>query len=197
MARKPKKNPLIEDRVWEDLIVREPPPPLPSPFIVQVDSREQSPYAFLGLLSDVREGSRVLDVRTHVAALASGDYSILGHGDRIAVERKSCNDLYGTLGQQRERFVRELERLALMRYAAVVVEAEWSEILTHPPRHSKLEPKTVFRSVIAWQQRYPSVHWLLCPDRDFAEAMTYRVLERYWRDHVREVQRHGEEGSEV
>jgi ERCC4-type nuclease len=180
MARKQNKKPLLAETV---------PVPLPSPFIVQVDTREQQPFAFLGLVADVREGSRPLDVRTHVAALPSGDYSVLGHETDVAVERKSLQDLYATLSQGRERFERELERLSsAMFYACVVVEAEWSEILNHPPEFCELLPKSVFRSVLAWQQRYANVHWLMMPNRDLAEAVTYRVLERYWRDHVKEVE---------
>ena len=42
-------------------------------------------------------------------------------------------------------------------------------------------PKTVYRSVIAWQQRY-DVHWLFAPGRPFAEKTTYHILDRFYRD---------------
>jgi hypothetical protein len=48
--------------------------------------------------------------------------------------------------------------------------------------------------VIAWQQRYPRVHWWLCPGRAFAEVTTYRILERYWRD---TVERDGETATDL
>ena len=67
--------------------------------------------------------------------------------------------------------------------AAVVVEAEWSEVLGSPPPHTQLTPKTVYRSVIAWQQRYPSIHWWFCADRRLAEVTTFRILERWWLKH--------------
>jgi hypothetical protein len=66
-----------------------------------------------------------------------------------------------------------------MTFAAVVVEADWEKILKHPPDFSRLNPKTIFRSVIAWQQRYPRVHWWMGPDRRFAEIVTLRILERF------------------
>jgi ERCC4-type nuclease len=148
-----------------------------------IDSREQRPFAFGGLRADARDGRRPLLVRTVTRTLPSGDYSLLGFEGRVAVERKSLEDLYSTLGQARERFERELGRLAQMDFAAVVVEADWQSILFGPPPRSRLSPKTVFRSVVAWQQRHPRVHWWMAEDRVFAEAVTFRILERYWREH--------------
>jgi ERCC4-type nuclease len=159
--------------------------PLIVPFAVAIDTREQRPYAFGGLVSDAKERRRPLVVPTEIRTLRSGDYSIVGHEDAIAIERKSLADLYGTLGQGRDRFVRELERLARLSFAAVVIEAEWSEIIGSPPGLSGLNPKTVLRSVIAWQQRYPRIHWWPCPERRFAEVLTYRILERWWKEKMR------------
>lgn len=146
-----------------------------------IDNREKLPYTFDGLRADAREGGGPLAVPVKVATLASGDYSLEGFETRIAVERKSLADLFGTIGQGRERFERELARLNEFEFAAVVVEAEWSEILSGGPIHSKLSPKTVFRSVNAWEQRYTRVHWHFLPGRDIAEVKTFRVLERFQR----------------
>jgi ERCC4-type nuclease len=152
------------------------------PVVVLVDTREQMPFHFTGLRADAKDGRRPLVVSTRVATLATGDYSLEGMADRIAVERKSLADLFATLGQDRERFERELTRLAEMTFAAVVVEADWEKILKHPPDFSRLNPKTIFRSVIAWQQRYPRVHWWMGPDRRFAEIVTLRILERFLKE---------------
>lgn len=153
---------------------------------VLVDNREQQPYAFVGLVADKRQGGGPLLVPTRTVCLDTGDYSLDGYGDRVSVERKSLNDLFHTLSQGRERFERELVRLSEMQVAAVVVEAEWSTIFNDPPRFSHLEPKTVFRSVLAWCQRFPRVHWYTVPDRAFGEAVTLRILERFLRERERE-----------
>lgn len=153
--------------------------PVAFPVAVLRDTREQLGYAFGSLRADRDQGGGPLRVLVKTATLASGDYSLAGFQDRVAVERKSKADLFGTLGRGRDRFVRELERLAAFEFAAVVVEAEWSEVLNDPPPHSRVPPKTVFRSVLAWQQRYPRVHWLMLPGRAFAEAATFRVLQRF------------------
>jgi ERCC4-type nuclease len=162
--------------------------PLTCPFTVLVDTREQRPFTFLGLHADARQGRRSLIVHTEAASLHAGDYGAVdeasGVAVPVAVERKSLGDLYGTLGQGRGRFVRELGRLAALAFAAVVVEADWATVLHAPPVHSRLNPKTIFRSVVAWQQRWPTVHWWFCPCRQFAEVVTFRMLERAWKVHA-------------
>lgn len=182
-----------------------------APFTVVIDTREQAPYSFTGIKTDVsstrkRKGqskpqSLPLIVPTVVETLKSGDYSIRGHELSISVERKSLQDLYGTLSQRRKQFVAELERLNEMPFAAVVVESGWESVLRSPativdngPHHvSQLLPKTIYRSILAWQQRYVHVHWLMCPARWFAERTTFRILERYWKDLQKREKQKGDE----
>jgi len=156
-----------------------------SPFTVVIDTREQTPYMFADLRCDQREGGGPLSVLIARAGLDTGDYSVVGYEKIVAIERKSLADLFHTLGQDRERFERELERLSSYETARVLVEAEWSEILNSPPQHSQLLPKTVWRSVIAWQERYPRIHWLMVPGRAFGEMAVYRILERAWKERER------------
>ena len=177
------------------------------PCTVVIDTREQSPYSFDRIPADVSQGGGIrteviqtsngpvelkfqkawLAIRTEVRTLKSGDYSLAGYEHRVAVERKSPSDCFSTIGQGRDRFERELARLNGMQFAAVVVESEWSEIFADPPEHSQLSPKTVYRSVLAWQQRFKNVHWLMVPGREVAEVTTFRVLERFWKERVKEA----------
>jgi hypothetical protein len=157
------------------------------PCTVVIDTREQHPYAFAHIPADAYQGEGLLAVRTEVRTLRSGDYSLAGYEARVAVERKSKADLFGTIGQGRERFERELARLNGMQFASVVVEAEWSEIFRDPPPHTQVLPKTINRSVLAWKQRFPRVHWELWPGRAAAEAITFRILERFWKERQEEA----------
>ncbi len=152
------------------------------PGTIVIDSREQRFYKFEGMISDARDGRRPLVVPCVMKGLRSGDYSLEGHEDRIAIERKSLADAYGTFGRGRGRFQRELARLNEMPYAAVIVEAEWSVVFRDPPERAKLPPKTLYRSIIAWQQRFPRVHWWFVPNRIFAERTVLRIFERYLKD---------------
>lgn len=195
---------------------RLPTDPVVTDFEVAIDTREQAPWDFRGLKADADQGRRPLLVRVQMLGLPTGDYSLIGHHDRVAIERKSLQDLYGTIGQGRERFERELERLQSIAdqpggHAAVIVEASWEQALwrpcptcqgigrvagenyeeldctvcggsgrLHPVEHSRLSPKTVFRSVNAWELRYPGVHWHFMGPRELAQQKAFRLLERWW-----------------
>ncbi len=139
-----------------------------------IDTREQKSYSF----SSITPHPPTTIIRT----LKTGDYSIDGFDiSGITLERKSLSDLFGSLGKGRKRFIKELERMSKFDYAAVIIEAEWSTVIRHPPTRSKLNPKSVYASIIAWQQRY-GIHFWLVPNRQFAEKTTFRILERYYKD---------------
>jgi ERCC4-type nuclease len=154
------------------------------PFAVLIDSREQLPYSFDNLYAGPVGRSRRIIVPTRRVALAVGDYSVFGW-PRIVIERKSKEDLWNSISQARENFVGRLEKMGdsfLCDWAAVMVEAEWGEILSQPPPFTEYRPKSLARTIQAWMIRFPAVHWIFMPGRDFAEAMTFRLLERYWKD---------------
>jgi len=136
-------------------------------WIAIVDTREQ--HAFDLERFGVECVSQKLD---------SGDYSIAGYERDIAIERKSASDLLGCIGKGRERFVRELTRLADMQYAAVVCESPIDAVLSGEHR-SFVSPASVMGSVIAWEQRF-GIHWHFCPSRPFAERLTFKILDRFF-----------------
>ena len=83
------------------------------------------------------------------ATLPTGDYSISGLQDVVAIERKSLDDLLGCIGQSRERFDREILRLLAYPTRAVVVEASWRELEAGNWR-SKITPAAACGSVLGW-----------------------------------------------
>jgi hypothetical protein len=160
--------------------------PVAFPLVVNVDDREQLPYSFADLKADKSKGGGPLVIQVKPARLETGDYTLSGYARCVAVERKSKNDLFHTISQARERFERELARLNEIDVAAVVVECEWSEVIDAPPVFSRLPPKSIFRSVLAWQQRFRRVHWHFLPGREVAEVTTFRILERFLTELLRE-----------
>lgn len=159
--------------------------PVTCPFTVIVDTREQSPYQFRTFKADAKHKTpsglpRPLFIPVETATLKTADYSIKGFESEIAVERKSLTDLFGTLGSGRERFERELQRLSQFQIAHIVIESDWRTILESPPERTKLSPKSVFRSINAWEQEFPTIHWQFMGMRAIAEHKTFRILERFW-----------------
>jgi DNA excision repair protein ERCC-4 len=139
---------------------------------IAIDTREQRPFTFESVSPRPE---------TAITTLETGDYSLCGYEKKICVERKSLPDLFGSCGKGRPRFENEIVRMAEFDYAAIVAECDWQSILRCPPRRSQLLPKTILASVIAWEQRF-GIHFWACPNRAFAEKITYRILERYYRD---------------
>ena len=70
----------------------------PQTFIALVDSREQTPLDLQPL-------------QVEKTTLTTGDYSLKGLQDQVAIERKSRDDLLMCVGRERERFEREAKRL--------------------------------------------------------------------------------------
>lgn len=85
----------------------------PKEFVLIIDSREQSPLFLDHLPKGLTMKRDTLQV---------GDYSILGFESQIAVERKTIPDLLNCLGNDRERFKRELEKLRGYEWGAIVIE---------------------------------------------------------------------------
>jgi ERCC4-type nuclease len=160
--------------------------PFPCPFTVIIDSREKAPWTFTGITSSLKGAPRPVVIACEFATLKSGDYSIKGFEDQVAIERKSKEDLYSTLGQNRERFEREHERLSWYQCKAVVIEASWNAILTRPPDRSSLNPKSIFGTATSWWIRY-GVPWFPMEDRRLAELKTFDIFEKFWKEFGRSV----------
>ena len=164
-------------------------PTIACPFTVLVDSREQLPYEFRGLKADAREHHRPLIVNWEWAPLKSGDYSIQGMEDLVAIERKTWGDLYHSCTWERERFEEEHRRLAELMYAAVVFEVDLHRLVTQRPvwhrpdgpMEAKVAPKMIYATALAWSIRY-GVHWWPVGSRRLAEITTFRLLEKFWKE---------------
>ena len=149
-----------------------------SKFIITIDTREQRPYTFQNIKSEPPE--------TITQGLSTGDYSVVGFEDKVCVERKSLPDLFSSVGTGRARFEREMIRMSEMQYAALVIESSLAGIFTNPPARSKMNPKSVFRTLIAWSQRH-NVHVWPMWNREAAERVTYLILKRFYDDYKEEL----------
>src|SRR5690606_4510953 len=114
--------------------------------------------------------SNLIDVPTMRTALPVGDYSIFGHPGFL-IERKSKADLYSSISQARENFKDRLRRMQDdYDFPVILVEAEWLELITDPPKFSKFSPRSLTRTIISWMTTCDRVKWLMAPSRAHAEA---------------------------
>lgn len=133
---------------------------------VVVDTREQAPWSF-------PEG-----IATKRGGLRAGDYSLEGFELAIAVERKSLDDLVGSLTFGRERFKRELAVMRRYWSACLVIEASAIDIVDHAYR-SDATPASIIGSCvsIAVDFRLPV---FFAHDREIAADIALRFLRLAW-----------------
>ena len=145
------------------------------PLRIVVDSREQHPFAFEGYPVEVTP-----------ATLATGDISIAGFETRIAIERKTLDDLLHSISTERERFSRELQRLKACDAAAVIVESPAAALRSGRYR-SRMDPASAWQTCVAFMQRF-RVAFIFCESRQDAEQVTFDYLRHFHRDRVRELE---------
>ena len=133
---------------------------------ILVDQREQCPFFFEGY-----------DVEVVPGTLQAGDYSIPGLESLVAVERKSLPDLVACLGNERDRFKRELERLRGYESVVVVVEAPERDLWAGNYR-SKLNAKAAYQSIISFECRY-RIPFKFFENRSYAEKYAFSFLRHY------------------
>jgi ERCC4-type nuclease len=150
---------------------------------VIIDTREQAP-----VLYDCAGAPGYEDLQIETGTLRTGDYSISGMESpscrhSITIERKSLPDLFGSTGRGRDRFERECIRMMEYDHAEIVVEADLATIFSTPPPASSMLPKSVYRTILAFSQRYKIQAWW-CPNRQFAERHIYLTLKRFYTDRL-------------
>lgn len=142
----------------------------PESVLAIIDSREQAPLDLSPL-------------RMERGTLTTGDYSIAGLESVIAIERKSLPDLLACIGQERERFEREIQRLMAFPCRCLIIESTWAEIEAGEWR-SKVTSASVIGSLMSWLGGGLPV--LLAGDHAragrYASRLLYLAARRRWRE---------------
>lgn len=122
------------------------------------------------------------NVKTSRAKLEYGDYA-LQNDQTVAVERKSLQDLIGTLIAGYDRFAREIERCQEVGgYLVVLCETDIHSALRFDeiPKiksHTKVSPQVVFHNIRQLSQIYgDAVQFAFCHDRLHMSCVTTTVL---------------------
>ena len=137
-----------------------------------IDSREQLPYEF--------------SVPTETATLTTGDYSLLGGESLIAIERKTANDLIGSLTRGRDRFERELHRGMALQYFALVVECSLMS-LSNGHYMSLMKPKAAIQSLLTFSVRY-GLPIFFCENRNYSARVTESLLLKFAREQMKRAE---------
>lgn len=103
--------------------------------------------------------------------------------DVAALERKSLSDLLGVIGQGRERFEKEVDRLLAYPVRGIFVEANWQDIESGNYR-SEIKPAAAIGSLIGWAARGLPI--FMCGSHErcgkFITRMLFIAARRRWRE---------------
>lgn len=128
---------------------------------IVIDTREQAPFAFPENIETIRSG------------LKTGDYA-LQHDEGFAVERKSLPDFVSSIINNRDRFERELDRMAGWPAKIIMVEASLDMICAHDYPNAKIKPAFVLKRM--GELAMSDVQVLLAGDPMMAAAWTLAIL---------------------
>ncbi len=134
---------------------------MPAAPTVIIDTREQLPYCFS--FAPVR-----------VEKLDAGDYSLAGFESEIAIERKSLQDFIGSITSGRERFKRELERMAGHSVKCIIVESDMLTVSVGDYRGAA-KPSSVLGTAASLFLDY-NIPVMFCSNRAVANDHTERLL---------------------
>ena len=126
------------------------------PLIIIEDTRESKPLSFDGIrnIESIRQG------------LKTGDYSIQGYETKICFERKSVEDIVGTLIAGHERFLREMERMKDFDAKYILIEHTPSIVYHYCYKHGwEHKFDIIMQSLLAYAYHY-QVKIRFCKDRD-------------------------------
>lgn len=168
--------------------------------IILVDTREQPNKKF----KKRAEGfgypfvRQKLDFGDYSAAYTDLNGNVISLAGKVAVERKmDANELAACFGRERPRFQREFERAktAGARLYLIVENENWEKIYSgeygnNKKYRSKLNPKAMRASILAWAIRY-DVHVHFCKEETtpqlIADILHYEIKEA--------IEQSGEDGD--
>lgn len=141
---------------------------------IVVDTREQWPLDFSAYPCVVEAGT-----------LTTGDYSLRGLETIAAIERKSEDDLLGSLTRERPRFERELARLRGYALKAVVCETSWQR-LSKGQYRSRMTPHSCLQSILGLSIRF-DVPFLLVETHQAAAYTVFHLFRHFLEQREKEL----------
>jgi ERCC4-type nuclease len=133
--------------------------------VIVVDTREQRPFRFANT-----------DILVITNTLTTGDYSLRGFTDKVAVERKEYGDFLNCVARQRQRFMAEMDRLRAIPYRLLVIETDFSNIAAGNHPMIRVNPESAVGTIV--RLVCSGIPVVTAGDRKRAEDFTLRFMKR-------------------
>jgi len=134
------------------------------------DSREQAGYLFKGKEAEAKIVIKKLDV---------GDYSLEGYENEIVIERKRIAELFGNFAGDRERFMREVERMEKIPYKFLLIEGSFRDLVEMKKLPGKVSIKLVVATLISLMIKH-NIKVVFAGSPKLAEQLAYRILLKFF-----------------
>lgn len=116
----------------------------------------------------------------------TGDLSIAGLEDKIAIERKTLSDLITCLSHQRSRFEEELRRSQGLDFFCVIIESNLADVAAGNYR-SGMIPSSAWESIAALSTRY-KVPFIFAGTAEMAAKYAESLLQKRYNHHLKMVE---------
>ena len=143
--------------------------------VIVIDQREQTPIRF-------PDG-----IKTEGGSLYSGDYSVKSLEHIFSVERKSIDDLCGSLTTGRDRFERELHRLRGYRFKRVLIVGGTEDTIKRGEYRSKAHPNSILGSMETFEVRY-DIPFVYAETNEEAAEIIIGWAQRFSREVLKDAQ---------
>jgi ERCC4-type nuclease len=157
---------------------------------VIIDTREQTPHLFE--VEEKKKNGVKLD-GYEIRGLKTGDYSLEGYEDVFVIERKAgIAELFGNLTgkDNRERFLREMDRLKEFRHKYILVETSINKdllSLSIPQQRFSVPGSKIMRDLIEIEDKYGVKIWFV--------GDSFKKFARYIFEYVVKVEKDGSGNS--
>jgi len=138
-----------------------------------VDTREQSKLLFNGLETIEKK----LDFADYGCEMIDGTIV------PVVFERKSINDLYGTLSAGYERFKREVERCKESKFSMIIIIEGTLTKVSRGIKHSQRSPDSLLSQLFTLFVRYRIIP-IFCKDPDEASKFITLFYTAYEKNHM-------------
>ena len=138
--------------------------------VIITDTRENCGYLFKNKEAEAKIVMKKLDV---------GDYSLEGYENEIVIERKRINELFGNFAGDRERFMREVERMEKIPYKFLLIEGSFRDLVEMKKLPGKVSIKLVVATLISLMIKH-NIKVVFAGSPKLAEQLVYRILIKFF-----------------
>ena len=132
-------------------------------------------------------------IGTEIRKLDTGDYSIEGLEDVLAIERKrSTGEIAMNIGIDKERFIAELERMSKFKYKYLLLEFTMEDVNNFPKKSGiavwrwkglRITSKYMAKCLSSYKEKY-GIEVIYCTSQEEANDRAIQIIQMVYEEEV-------------